>query len=450
MKKIVPLGLAILSSFTFSFSQEQPSSKPQEKAATIEFISPQSAQDMDASDIVERQIEDFANRLGISYGVPDNKGRIFFYSVRTLNVHSPNFIKARIAAFDKAYLEAQRDLALYLGKDIFTKTLAKTLEDYSEGKGLENKQSNWQVLKKKLLALTDAALNKALEKLGVNPEKLGSMSLAEKRTLFLDTIKRQTIIKTFHELSGSVPVKTFEGINKDSNYAVGVILMYSPKLKQVAYDIVHKRESVYWNPKKGKPINAYLPKTDKGWYSSWNVRVVWDKQGYPAILSFGQWGENWSKNPKKRERYKKHIYHMADTLADAYIADFLAASVAATKMSEAGAGTKTVQILDPEQPVEKDIESTYDKYKEEIKRTAKVLNIRGIGTVARRTIYPKIGDRRFIIGVVVKAYTYESAQKAKGLENWKPKLHREGQSKPNTIYQPQTIESPNTTDVYDW
>ena len=102
MKKLIPLGIAVLAAITVSFSQENLDTQ-KKSAATLQFVSPATAQDMDASALVEKQIDDFANRLGITYGTADDKGRIFFYSIKTVNVHNPHFIQHRIAAFEKAY-----------------------------------------------------------------------------------------------------------------------------------------------------------------------------------------------------------------------------------------------------------------------------------------------------------------------------------------------------------
>jgi len=351
-------------------------------------------------------------------------------------------------AFEKAFLEAQKKIAFYLSQRILTRTVAEYFQDESTGEPKE--LSNWEVIRNKVLALTDAALNKALIKLGVDPSRLGKISLAKKRQIFLDSIRRDVLKKTVEELSGTAIVQTYEGISKDGSYAVGVIVMYSPKLKQVVYNIVNGKEPSFMDLKKGKPLSAYLPKTAKGWMASWGVRIVWDSEGYPALISYGQWAYPYTKNPQRRTRLIEGAKRRAIMLADAYIADFLDSKIVALESGNIGSNFVENVVETPSDEFKETVDALIDRYYEKVKRTSKV-KVNGITTLAVKTFKTKIGDRYFYLVVAARAWTYRSSELAKQLKNWQPsKKRQQTEEETKTEYNSEVISSPETTDVYDW
>jgi hypothetical protein len=402
-----------------------------------------------ASSIIEDQINEFAQKKGITYGEPLAGNKIFEYSIKELNINEPNFERKRILAFEKAFIDAQKKIAFALSQEILTKTIAEYFHD--ESTGIPKKVDNWKVIKNKVLALTEATLNKMLEKLGVDPSRLGQLSLEEKRKIFLDSIRREVLRKTVEELSGTAIVQTFEGVNKDGSYAVGVIVMYSPKLKQVAYDILNGKEPSFIKLSKGKNLREYLPKTPKGWMASWGVRVVWDSEGYPALISFGQWAYPYTKNPQRRSRLIEGAKRRAIMLADAYIADFLDSKIVALETGNLGGDIVENIVETPSDEWKENIDSLVDKYYSKVKRTSRV-KVSGIGTLAVKTLKTKIGDRYFYIVIAARSWTYRSSQLAQQLRNWKP---QKKETSPSTQevkkeYQREIISGPETTDIYDW
>ena len=400
-----------------------------------------------AASLIEKQIMEFAEKKGITYGEPLAGNKIFEYSVKEINVNEPNFERKRILAFEKAFIEAQKKIAFYLSQQILTKTVSEYFQDESTGQPQEI--DNWEVLKNKVLALTDAALNKALQKLGVDPSRLGHISLEKKRRIFLDSIRREVLKKTVEELSGTTIVQTLEGINKDGSYAVGVIVMYSPKLKQVVYDIVNGKEPSFVKLKKAKPLKDYLPKTPKSWMASWGVRIVWDSEGYPALISYGQWAYPYTKNLQRRTRLLEGAKRRAIMLADAYIADFLDSKIVAVETGNLGGDIIENVVETPSDEFKESIDALIDKYYEKVKRTSKV-KVNGISTLAVKTFKTKIGDRYFYIVVAARTWNYRSSQLAKELRNWKPMKKTLKEEKIKEEYKTEIISSPESTDIYDW
>ena len=92
--------------------------------------------------------------------------------------------------------------------------------------------------------------------------------------------------------------------------------------------------------------------------NEFGVRVMWDEQGYPAIVSFGQWG--WSPanlNKKKRAQRKKFAMKQAGNEARSNLAIFIKASTRFTEESTVAADIEEAFNL-PRGGVPEEIEET--------------------------------------------------------------------------------------------
>jgi hypothetical protein len=76
---------------------------------------------------LDKAIQEYAKKKGIVFGENQN-GRMFVYKIEPVNrpTSDPYFGQARIAAYERAWLEAQKQIAEYLFKDIFTQTTKKS------------------------------------------------------------------------------------------------------------------------------------------------------------------------------------------------------------------------------------------------------------------------------------------------------------------------------------
>ncbi len=238
MKKFLYLSLVIFLTFSFTpvFPKETSNGKATENLANIAKDVSENSRVIEVSDSIvgniQRAIDEYAKERGINFNEPVG-GKFFAYSIQLVNrsPDSPFFGEARISVFERAWLDVQRKIASYLGQSIASETCRKLFRNDSEG--AENiKLSNWDIIKSKIAGLTDAALNKALEKLGVDPSKFGNLTIEKKKNLLFDLTVKEVIRRTYAELPGTVVIQTFEGEN-NGNYAVGVVAMYSPKLKEL-------------------------------------------------------------------------------------------------------------------------------------------------------------------------------------------------------------------------
>lgn len=75
---------------------------------------------------------------------------------------------------------------------------------------------------------------------------------------------------------------------------------------------------------KGKAISEYLPKDTKGFLNEYGIRLVYDENGAPIILSYGNWGYVADpSNAKKTNILEDRAKETALTMADAAIIEFI-------------------------------------------------------------------------------------------------------------------------------
>jgi len=351
-------------------------------------------------------------------------------------------------------MDALERISKFLGTKIESELTRKLYADLTDGEGFnpEPQESALKVFFRKIVALGDATLNKLLEKLGVDPSQFGNLSFEERKKLAEDLIRRQIVIKTLAELSGVTIVKTVEGSDKNGNYAVGVVVMYSPRLKQFAYDIAHGKTPAL--RKKGKPLEEYLPQTPQGWLSAWGSRVVIDETGYPAIIGYGQWAVPFDINNKTLLNIaKQSAREKAEMFARTYIADFVNSQLTLQEFGKEGSlkGTDLVKKI-PGETNEVDKNILEDVFNKSAKKVTKA-NLVGVEILKEKHFRLNIGGKKYLVYVVAAAWSYKSYLTAKGVKDWKPSSHHKVERKEQPskeTYKEQTFEGPETTDIYDW
>jgi hypothetical protein len=411
---------------------------------------------------LKKKIENYLKQIGVT-SLNDGK-RLWAYAVVSdLNINDSNFFRKKITAYEKAYMKALENIAKRLRTRIESEVVRELYRDLSGGKGLnfEEKESPMEVLIRKTLALGDASLNKMLKSLGIDPSKFGKLSFERKKKLAEDLIKRQIAVKTLAELSGVTIVKTVEGIDEKGNYGVGVIVMYSPLLRKIAYAIAHGEKPPL--RRGGKDLKDYLPQTTYGWLSAWGSRLVLDSKGFPAIISYGQWAipvESekgiWLKYAKESAREK------AQMLARAYIADFLNSRFYLEEVSGLGREQKLELVHKiPEGKYRNEKDIIRDIWSKKIKKFSKI-DISGINILKERNSLIKIGKNNYIVFVVAAVWNYENYLKSKKIADYEvlesnkteylyPSAGKEILENSNSKNSEENIlEGPESSAIYDW
>jgi hypothetical protein len=379
------------------------------------------AEVVSVGDQIDEAFNTFASKKSITYGSSDASGRIFYKGVETVAVPPENaqWGKQRVSAFEKALLKAQAEFV----RDRFGKQMvqqARTMfEDMSDNaeEFPEGQKGRLEVIWEKLLALTDAKLNKKLEEVGVDPEEYKSASPKQRKKLFSDAYTKKCLTKAIGDMSGLLPVQTFEANDGKGTYKIGVVLLYSSKVKQLAYDISHNRLPLLTG-RPGKSLNEIVPVSSEVLANQFGVRVLFNEQGQPCLVSYGQWSHNYTGNDERmRERRNESSMMKAKELADSYITTFLSSKMFYENEQETGELLEESVAKDSDGNVTyENISNVIDKINQKIKVEAKA-DMAGRGTFRSVKYKHPVGHE---ISIVARVWTMQNLKTTKGVQSWKP------------------------------
>ncbi len=377
-----------------------------------------------SSEQIRDTIEQFASSRDIEFGVENAKGQRFYSATETVSVDetNPQWPKWRVVAYKKAFLKIQQTFLESEYGNIAGDTLQDYFSDDSDNRLDFPKSDDPRAASKlgeiwdKLAALTGAKLDEALAELGVDPSEFNAAPLEQRKELFKNNFIEKSVTKAAGGLNGLIPIKTFEGVDSKGNHTIGVIGMYYGKMKQLADDIVRKRTPML-TKKSGKPVKTYIPENKKVLADTFGIRVVFDEQGDPAIVSYGQWSYVYKgASEKKRVRGYDHALKKANTESQKQIANFLSSTAEYKQIEETNANEEEVAILDRDGNLgQKEITEMIDKIKSTMKVKFKA-DLRGMKK-ARQWSY-KNENGHEIVGVVT-VWSQKNADSTDRVRNWK-------------------------------
>ena len=380
------------------------------------------------SDLIDQAFEEFKKKKGIEFGALGNGGKIYYASKSVVNSTPTNsqWAKARVNAFENAFLSIQRDFII----DMFGKQVVKKSQDIFEDQSddaeefieLDESKTKLASIWDKLVALEGAKLDKALEELGVDPEGFKAMPLKQKKATFISKMTKNILTSAIGDSTGLMPIQTFEGKDDKGNHVVGVIAMYSPKLKQLAYDISRNRSPLLKN-KTGKPIKDQIPSDDVTLSKQFGVRVVFNENGQACVVSFGQWSHNYTgENTRKLERRRESATESAFDEANASITEFLSERIMFERERTKGEFSEESVVKNPDSFISReDVDKILDKISSKLKMQAKA-DLAGITTIKKWRYTSPYGQE--LIGVI-RVWTLDTADTVNSVRKWKPDMKRE-------------------------
>jgi len=388
----------------------------------IEFIN--------SDELIEEQINNFAKKLNIEFGIEDKKGRTFYQGKATVSVKPSNaqWGKWRTVAYQKAFYEAK---STFIQNELKIQT-KESFENYSDDSdnaqtipksAYNTPNSAAAVIWEKVKKLVGAKLDKALEEYDIDPSEFKQAPEIKKKALFKNNYAQKILQKASGNLSGLMTIKSFESIDNKGFTTIGVIVMYNESLKDLAYDINHKREP-FLTSKKGKSIDNIISNDKKELSNSFGIRLAFNQDGSPIIISYGQWSASYhGENEKRKRRAIKHAKEQATAKSKAQIANFLD-SVAKWEAS-------SITNAKDEENIEynaNDIEDTgasqtttemIDKHLSKMTTKSNV-TIRGLSNYKTSLYKHKLGHN---IVTVITIWTQKNAERAVNIRNYKPKHH---------------------------
>ena len=256
---------------------------------------------------------------------------------------NPNFGKLRVLAYEKALNQARIAYLLAKGQKIKSdlySSLNGICDDTPPKYDHDLPKSQEEEILRKTLALTGAKLDRALEELGVDKAKYTQATPPQRHVMMSEAVGRQTLIRSFGELSGLMPVQTFEGFryNKDEKVpCIGVICSVTESSRQLAQDILKLRGDFPQPKKKGFALEPYYRSIEDKLPDMFGVRRMKDADGYPVLVAFGQWSSSkQTGNATLAIRYGDLAAKQADTWARSELGLFLDSNFVYERPSEMG------------------------------------------------------------------------------------------------------------------
>ncbi|MBR2148325.1 MAG: hypothetical protein IJ965_02675 [Campylobacter sp.] len=200
MKKIL-LASFVAASLLFAqgekpaeLTQADISSQNQISDASMVNVEPKSVQD---------SIDDFANDMGIDWGVTDEKQRTFYYGTADIpfSQNDSDFAKAAEIGYNKAMISLQGNFI----RDAFGKHAGETISSYEKDDSTNKmefeelpKGGTMKQIFDKVTQLAGAKLDNELKKLGVEVEGLTE---ERKKTLYAEKFTQDIMQKAFGSMS---------------------------------------------------------------------------------------------------------------------------------------------------------------------------------------------------------------------------------------------------------
>ena len=338
-----PAGImaALAVSLAFSHAVSATTDSAETSTAAEETTS---GSDYDAEEMVERLIEEwYEGPKGRGFRERGDLNVVHGTALTALNANDKRWPKARTLAFQVAFTQAMGEyvnsvrqrVSVKQTRDYFSEDVPESELRYQEGEAPDSYVGR---IVGKIAALSEHVLDQKLAESGMDRDELRSLTPTQKKTTLSDRISRNTLIEAVGSAAGLVPVKTFESVDTEGNSAVGVVAVFSERVRQIANQI-SKGEVIRPDPHRARnSIESQIFEYGKDELpNEFGARVLWDEQGYPAIVSFGQWG--WSPSglsKRKRSQSRKFARKQAGNDARSNLTVFVNASASFTEESNVG------------------------------------------------------------------------------------------------------------------
>lgn len=319
------------------------------------------------------------------------------------NAYEKDWGKSRSVAYVRAYLDAIRQFVEKRRSVIRADTSRNYLADdhgvIEEG----DPQSYLDRIGTKHAALVEKKLDNALAEEGLSESEIAELTAPQKVIRFRDSVTRRSTSEASGSASGLVPVKTIEEINCEGDTAIGVVLAFSRRMGLLAAQVANG-EPVSPDPQRaGKPVADQLNAlADDDLVTEFGIRRWWDDQGYPVIISFGQWG--WysaNLNNRQKDRAWRFAKEQAEMQAKAYLSEFINLGTLFESESETGSVAEEATIRHSSGIGEDvDVEDMIDRLVRTA-RTESQVALTGLSTLRTwSATHPLAGDQE-LVGAVV-------------------------------------------------
>ncbi len=380
----------------------------------IESLAPDSGVVAEEKDVTIL-LSDWLSARGWTEGINSGKNGIFIVTTAAgaiqASATSPSYNDARVRAFDKAMLSAKAKLASLLESEISTAVESSYVEPASSNADDPRQQlakaiasAPSESLLGKCNRLLHAKLDNALKKEGVDDSaihadiealraKVASITSAES---FRKSVRAESKVA----LSGAQAFYTVEAV-KGKQAEIGVVLIWSPKLAEMASSLVTGLPVRGTSSK--APIRDQLSTDESILLSTFGVQQKINEKGEYVLVAFGQSGAR-----SESSRAAQAAYDKAALQARALIRQFAGETVAVSEAQEQA--EQTLEFSDSALPNYSDV-SSYEQYQ---KSVAAKMTINGIATVRKWNARHPISGR-MVYGTIM-SWSPSNAALARGVK----------------------------------
>lgn len=254
-----------------------------------------------ARDMLRQQLMDFRlSEFGIELQKRADAGDIILISSDVVSINAPitqaDFGKSRDLAFSRAFLNTQSKFILLTAgqaqaeivNERFDQEPSREQLSFSEG---QSDGEFWQ-LAGKLYRLAEAKLNSALAEEGVPADELERLNPKKKVDRYKEELSRKTVRSAVGRVAGLLPIMNFETSDCNGRAAVATVAVFSQKTLDFAQAFINGKTFM---PEPDSKADASIQqkildeiKSDEI-INIWGLRKGHDEEGYPALISYGQW-----------------------------------------------------------------------------------------------------------------------------------------------------------------
>jgi hypothetical protein len=255
----------------------------------------------------------------------------------------------------------------------------------------------------------------------------------QKKHIFRDKFVKNTLRKASGSIAGLFPIQTNVITDSTGQTTVGVVAIASQKSIQIAKDITLQRKSLISG--KGRDVASLLPNTEEKFLGTLGVRLAYDQDGTPAIISYGiasyrpDTGNDYINDELKEEAKAEAISN-----ADAQIAEIINGFMNAKNERKRGEEINTFverEMKPDSDTVEKTINNIIKITNNESKSSAQT-KLQGISTI--KTWRHTVASGQKFVGAV-RVWKYSTLAAVNDFNNPQATMSQPGK-KENAAYQP--------------
>lgn len=275
----------------------------------------QVADDIDTSDIIDEKIKNYEHKIKRNLAKGNKIHQVFIYSGLgdiSVSRHDPRWSEYRAAALDKAVMEAQKQYLETLNSSVES----NILYSYTRQKGLPTptredfiNETKMASFLDKVVAVLEGKLDAELVNMGIDPRKFSAATPAIKRDLFKESTVKETLKTSYGDLAGMMIIKVFEEIRESGMGTVGVVMALSAEKREQVRALVESEGQIQPIKSKANPkftsVYEMLYNQEDTLYLKVGTQIIYDNEGYPLLISYGQSGVTYAQSPQRRRIERK-------------------------------------------------------------------------------------------------------------------------------------------------